>query len=262
MMIAGKILNPAGYFEILKEDGTVVPAVFNSEKKILEPVKEGEIPPKATEEQIKAVAALRIRPLLTDNKGNIFTLEEKQVALADYLKEHKQTGYAKQPLKLFYAILPNSEESEKLTAADVAKDISKADLYIFPVSGYGLWAPIYGYLAVAKDGDAVVGTTWYEMAEMPGLGANIAEPKWQKQFYGKLIFREQSEGKTDFQTAPMGIIVVKGRVQDVYGSSPTAKSAVDGISGSTLTGNGVTAAYSDSLTPYRALLIKIHEAKK
>ena len=57
----------------------------------------------------------------------------------------------------------------------------------------------------------------------------------------------------------MGIIVVKGKVSDVYGTTPKARSAVDGISGATLTGNGVTAAYHNSLTPYRAFLTKINE---
>ena len=58
----------------------------------------------------------------------------------------------------------------------------------------------------------------------------------------------------------MGIIVVKGKVVDVYRNTPKAKSAVDGISGATLTSDGVTAAYKDSLTPYREFLIKVHKS--
>jgi len=107
----------------------------------------------------------------------------------------------------------------------------------------------------------VIGTTWYQMAETPGLGANIIEPRWQKQFFGKLVFHESPSGTTNFKTAPMGILVVKGKVQDVLGSSPKSKSAVDGISGATLTGDGVTAAYKDSMAPYRGLLMKLHEEK-
>ena len=45
---------------------------------------------------------------------------------------------------------------------------------------------------------------------------------------------ESPDGKTDFKTAPVGIIVVKGKVSEVLGNSPKAKSAVDGMAGATL----------------------------
>lgn len=256
MLIAAKILNHEGSFEIVQEDGTTSPALFDEQKKILTPL---DHPMKATDEQIKEISSLRIRPLLTDQEGMIYTLQEKNITLNEYLAENKKVGYADLPLKLFYAILPNSEDVEKLSDQEIAKDPSKVQTYVIPVSGFGLWGPIYGYLAIGKDGDEVIGTTWYEHAETPGLGANISAPWWQKQFYGKEIFQESLGGKTDFKTAEMGIIVVKGKVKDVYGISPKAKSAVDGMSGATLTGDGVTAAYRDSLTPYRNFLIKIHE---
>jgi Na+-transporting NADH:ubiquinone oxidoreductase subunit C len=255
MLIAAKILNHAGYFEILQKDASVVRARFDGQNQVLIPDPTAS---KATEEQIKQIAALRIRPLLTDKEGNVYTLEEKNLTLPDYLAENKKAGYANLPLKLFYVILPNEQEAYKLTAADVSKDLSKGSVFVFPVSGFGLWAPIYGYLAIGPQGDEVIGTTWYEHGETPGLGANITEPWWQKQFYGKLIFQQSPGGITDFQTADMGIIVVKGKVQDVYGATAKAKSAVDGMSGATLTGDGVTAAYRNSLTPYRPFLIKVH----
>ena len=79
-----------------------------------------------------------------------------------------------------------------------------------------------------------------------------------------MIFQESSGGKlnggkTNFATAPLGITVVKGRVKDRFGDSAPSKSAVDGISGATFTGDGVTNAYKESLAPYRPLFIKIHE---
>ncbi len=258
MLIAAKILSHGDFFEVLSDQGDIRPAQFDPRTKRLLPLEGGILPVKATVEQIKEIAALRIRPLLTDAQGNIYTLEEKKVTLPEYLAENKKAGYADLPLKLFYAILPNTEEAEKLSAEAVAKDIHKAELYVIPVSGFGLWAPIYGFIAIGPNGDEVIGTTWYEHAETPGLGANITEEWWQKQFYGKEIFQESSDGSTDFQTASMGIIVVKGKVTDVYGNSPKAKSAVDGMSGATLTGDGVTQAYRNSLTPYRAFFSKIH----
>lgn len=260
LLISAKILNHAGHFELLQEDGSIVPARFDASQNILVPI-EG-IPPKASAEEIEKIAALRIRPLLTDEQGKIHTIEAKNIDLPSYLSENKKTGYATLPFKLFYAILPNSKESEQLKATDVAAAPEKISTVVIPVSGFGLWAPIYGFLAVSVDGDTVIGTTWYEHAETPGLGANITEPWWQKQFYGKLIFQKSADGKTDFTTASMGIIVVKGKVKDVYGTSARAQNAVDGMSGATLTGDGVTMAYRNSLNPYRAFLILLHGLKE
>lgn len=261
MLIAAKILSATGNFQIIEQDGSILPARFDPKTKLLIPlpVVKGSPPPKANEEEIKEIASLRIRSLVTDHTGNIYTLEEKNITLADYLSSNKKTGFATLPLKLFYAILPNSEEAQKLSAEEVAKNIDKAEMVVIPVSGFGLWAPIYGFIAIGRDADSVIGTTWYEHAETPGLGANITEFWWQKQFYEKEIFQPSSDGSTDFKTANMGIIVVKGAVKDVFGTSPKARSAVDGMSGATLTGDGVTQAYRNSLTPYRPFLIKIHQ---
>lgn len=67
----------------------------------------------------------------------------------------------------------------------------------------------------------------------------------------KAYLSRKSDGKTDFKSAPLGILVVKGKVSEVLGNSPKSKSAVDGMAGATLTGNGVTEAYRDVLSPYR-----------
>jgi Na+-transporting NADH:ubiquinone oxidoreductase subunit C len=123
----------------------------------------------------------------------------------------------------------------------------------------GLWDAIYGYLAIKNDGDTVIGISWYDQKETPGLGANIAEPEWQSQFPNKKIFQESPNGETDFKTAPLGITVVKGKVSEVLGDSTKALSAVDGMAGATLTGNGVTNAYRDVLAAYRPFLLIVHE---
>lgn len=260
MLIAAKILTHDEYFIILQTDGEIVPAFFDPQKKILIPIsKDNQESLKASAEAIKQLSQLRIRPLLTDDQGHVYTLSEKQIDLSVYLEEHKKEGCAKCALKLFYAILNNDEKNENITDAAVAQDFSHIYAFVFPVSGFGLWAPIYGYLALQPDGETVIGTTWYDQAETPGLGANIAQPVWQNNFFKKIIFQPSSDGQIDLLTSPLGIIVVKGRVQDVYGNSPKSKNAVDGISGATLTGDGVTNAYRDSLTPYRNFLIKLTE---
>ena len=124
--------------------------------------------------------------------------------------------------------------------------------FVIPVNGYGLWDAIYGYLALKADGNTIIGATWYNQKETPGLGANIGEKEWQAHFDGKKIFQNSQDKKN----SKLGIIVVKTTVKDELGASPLSHSAVDGIAGATVTRNGVQEAYKDSLGPYRNFLIR------
>lgn len=252
MMIAARILDHNGYFLIQDNDGKEVPAK-ELPGGILVPGSKNDI---ATQKQLLEIYEKRIMPLLVDDKGNTTTFEKAKINQEEYISKYRKTGYYKEPLKLIYAVLPNpSSETSK------SEETPKPIAYVIPVNGYGLWDAIYGYLAIKPDGDTVTGISWYDQKETPGLGANIAEAEWQSQFPGKQIFQPSSGGKTDFRTAPLGIIVVKGKVSDVLGDSPKSKSAVDGMTGATLTGNGVIDAYRDVLAPYRPFLIKLHNEK-
>jgi Na+-transporting NADH:ubiquinone oxidoreductase subunit C len=246
LMIAAKILDHSGYFLMTDSKGETIPAKY-SKGGVLVPGTENDL---ATNAQLIEIYEKRVKPILVNSKGDISTFEEQKINLDEYLAEYKKMGYYKAPWKLVYKIMPNS--------APDAKN-QKPDGYVIPVSGNGLWNAIYGYLALKPDGDTVTGISWYEHQETPGLGGNIAEPEWQSLFPGKKIFQESPGGKTDFKTASLGLIVVKGKVDEVLGSSPKAKSAVDGMTGATLTGNGVTDAYRDVLAPYRPFLLKIQE---
>lgn len=243
LMIAAKILDHNGYFLIQDSEGKYVPAKSTPDGALV-PAKEDDV---ATNAQLLEVYKKRVLPLLVNDKGEAKTFKELNINEDEYIAKYKKTGYYKEPLKLVYAILPND-----------ANEKSKPDGYVIPVNGYGLWDAIYGYLAIATDGDTVLGISWYDQKETPGLGANISEAPWQNLFPGKVLFQESADGSTDFKTAPLGITVVKGKVVDVLGESPKSKSAVDGMAGATLTGNGVTDAYRDVLAQYRPFLIKIH----
>lgn len=189
----------------------------------------------------------RVEMRLTNNKGDLITFEQVGIDPKTYLRENEKKGYAKLPYKLVYIIKePNSDQPTG---------------YVLPVNGYGLWDAIYGYISVTSDADTVIGAVWYEQGETPGLGGEIGTAKWQSQFPGKLIFQESPGGQTDFKTARLGIRVVKTTVEQELGDKPAAKSAVDGISGATKTGEGVTDAYKTSLEPYRAFLIRAQEQK-
>jgi Na+-transporting NADH:ubiquinone oxidoreductase subunit C len=242
-LIAAKMFSFGGTFLMQNEKGEFIPAKLNEEGAFV-PGSASDI---ATTEQVIRVIQERLSPKLVDSQGKMYTFEELKINKADYLKEFKKTGYYKQPYKLLYEILPFEKGG-------------KPEGYIFPINGFGLWDAIYGYLAVKSDGNTVIGTSWYDQKETPGLGANISEPEWQSLFPGKRIFQESPDGKTNFKEAPLGITVVKGKVSEVLGNSPKALSAVDGMAGATLTGNGVTLAYKDSLQPYRPFLLTLQNS--
>ena len=54
--------------------------------------------------------------------------------------------------------------------------------YALPFAGAGLWGTIRGYLAVSADFSTVLGLTFIEQNETPGLGGRIDEPGFKEQF--------------------------------------------------------------------------------
>lgn len=101
------------------------------------------------------------------------------------------------------------------------------EILILPVRGYGLWGTLYGFLAVASDYNTVVGLTFYEHKETPGLGAEVDNPIWKAMWEGKKLYDEEGD---------VAISVIKGKVDE---DTPNAEYKVDGLSGATLTSRGV-----------------------
>lgn len=249
MLIAARIFSPFGYFQVQDDKGEFVPAKFAANGRLEQA--DAEITP--SREEILEVYRARISPFLVDSQGKTTTFEAAGLNENTYTAEYRKTGYYNQPLKLIYKIFPNPAQNEK------SSDEKEVEGYVIPVNGMGLWDAIYGYLAIKPDGNTVIGISWYDQKETPGLGANISEADWQSQFPGKHIFQESANGTTNVNTAALGLTVVKGKVSEVLGNSPKALSAIDGMAGATLTGNGVTSAYKDVLAAYRPFLILVHD---
>ena len=110
-----------------------------------------------------------------------------------------------------------------------SEDGNGTDAYIYPIIGKGLWSTLYGYLAVKPDGSEIVGIAFYKHGETPGLGAEIERDWFTSNFQGKELYMGDKL---------VGVQVVKGKVADKVGIK--TEHAVDGISGATLTANGVT----------------------
>ena len=107
--------------------------------------------------------------------------------------------------------------------------------YVLPVYGAGLWGPIWGYVSLNDDKATVYGAYFAHSGETPGLGADIALPKFQNQFPGKKISREG-----EFTSIA---IVKPGKTDDT-------KDYVNGISGGTITSQGVDAMLLEGLGQY------------
>lgn len=101
------------------------------------------------------------------------------------------------------------------------------DALILPVRGKGLWSTLEGFIALEPDATTVTGITFYRHAETPGLGGEVDNPKWKARWRGRQVF--------DQSFAPQ-LEVVKGPA----GPADEDPHRVDGLSGATLTGRGVT----------------------
>lgn len=113
-----------------------------------------------------------------------------------------------------------------------------------PVSGKGLWSTIYGFLALDAQLEEIIGLTFYRHGETPGLGGEIEQPWFQEQFLGRRIVHND-------ELRP--IVVAKGPATAEAKADPT-RVVVDGISGATLTGQGVTRFLNECLKQYEPYL--------
>jgi len=137
---------------------------------------------------------------------------------------------------------------QRILPVYIFKDKSGEDIFIVKMIGKGLWDEISGYLAFEKDRNTVYGASFDHKSETPGMGAEMKDnPKFPAQFAGKKVFDES--GKF------VSIKVRKGGAVDKLHD-------VDGISGATLTGDGITKMLSASIANYEAFLKKSSLNKK
>ncbi|HRZ42254.1 MAG TPA: NADH:ubiquinone reductase (Na(+)-transporting) subunit C [Bacteroidales bacterium] len=119
-------------------------------------------------------------------------------------------------------------------------------LYVIPVWGRGLWGPVWGNIAFGTDRNSITGATFDHQGETPGLGAEINKDFFSDQFKGKKLM-----GPDDtFQS----VKVIKGGVKNL----PAEKQPynVDGISGGTITSDGVSNMLLDCIRYYEPFMKK------
>lgn len=106
----------------------------------------------------------------------------------------------------------------------VKNDAGQVNTVVLPIVGSGLWDLMYGFVGLEADLNTVRSVVYSDHKETPGLGAEVLNPRWKALWPGKKIFDDQNN---------VAIKIVKGgaKAGDLHG--------VDGLSGATLTSNGV-----------------------
>jgi Na+-transporting NADH:ubiquinone oxidoreductase subunit C len=116
---------------------------------------------------------------------------------------------------------------EKYATVYTTEKNGKLDLVILPIHGKGLFSTLYGFVALKSDMNTIVGISYYEHGETPGLGGEVDNANWKAKWPQKEI--NDSAGQYAFK-------LVKG------GVTPTTKNAenkVDALAGATYTTRGV-----------------------
>jgi Na+-transporting NADH:ubiquinone oxidoreductase subunit C len=172
-------------------------------------------------DDVAKIFAERISPRLVDLKtGELLDKDPATFNQAQALKD-PQMSIALEPSQDPAGIRRRSNLAEIYLVRDEQKHVQEM---VLPVYGNGLWSMMYAFVALETDGRTVKGITYFDHGETPGLGGEIENPNWRVQFVGKKVLDD------DGQPA---LRVMKGAAR------PGDEFAVDGLSGATLTSNGV-----------------------
>ncbi len=175
--------------------------------------------------EIKKIFDERIKGVVLDSDGNVVAGKKvSDLTVEDINERDKATG-----LKKYYPlyIYTNPETGRKL--------------YAIHVSGKGLWSTIKGYMALEDDLSTISGMVFYENAETPGLGAEVAKPYFQNRFKGKK-WLDKDGNVYEFRIVKPG--------------NPLDDHSIDGITAATMTGNGVQVFLNEDFRVYNKYFIK------
>jgi Na+-transporting NADH:ubiquinone oxidoreductase subunit C len=205
-----------------------------------------------------SVAAISLKPfqsrnILLEKKQNILSSvginidrEEADIQYSIFVKEELVLNYKGEEVDgVAFDVDLQKELKKDKNLQSLPLFISEVDgkkQYIIPLRGKGLWGPIWGFISLEDDLNKVFGAVFDHKSETPGLGAEINQPFFEDPFSGKSIF-DGEELKS--------IKVIKGGAgeDNMYG--------VDGISGGTITSDGVTDMLLERLTMYLPYFNKI-----
>ena len=144
-----------------------------------------------------------------------------------------------------------SQSTEGALPLFVYQENGRLKAYAVHYKAYGLWSWVKGYFSLKNDGNTVNGITVYSHEETPGLGGEVEKAWFQDQYKGKKIV--DSKGKF------VSIGVVKGKVKDWITDPNAQKNYVDGMSGATITGQGMEKYIRETLGQYEGFSKKLRK---
>jgi len=113
--------------------------------------------------------------------------------------------------------------------AYVVLDQDRVVLFVLPVHGQGYGGLMRGYVALAGDADIVVGLSFYEHSETPGVGATLVDDEeWLAEWRGKRLRDEEDRMR-------IGV-----SAKELAPGSHAAQFEVDAVTGATRTCGGIT----------------------
>ena len=186
---------------------------------------------------VVAGALSLVAVLLQPKQAKNYEIEQKRNILSaikiNVETKEVESTYAKIVTEI--AVDKSGNEVEKEDALVLYKaQTDKGSKYVFPLSGKGLWGPIWGYISLDEDLNTVYGAYFDHKSETSGLGAEIATEHFQSQFSGKKIFNSENQ-----------FVAVKTNKRGAQNENE-----VDAISGATITSTSVSEMLESCLNKY------------
>ena len=130
-------------------------------------------------------------------------------------------------------------------------EIDSEKFFIIELRGVGLWDAIWGYMSLKSDFNTINGVSFDHKGETAGLGAEITKDWFKDSFVNEKVFNENGD--------LVGITVLKGNNDP--NNTDKDDHEVDAISGSTITGDGVTYMIMERLNNYLPYVEKLNIAQ-
>ncbi|MCH1443909.1 MAG: NADH:ubiquinone reductase (Na(+)-transporting) subunit C [Candidatus Marisimplicoccus sp.] len=163
------------------------------------------------------------------------TRDESEDLYMDYISEElslKSDGTIDDDIDAFdiNLALEVKKDSETQRFPLYIANVENEKFYVIPLRGAGLWAEIWGYIALKEDINTIKGVSFDHKSETAGLGAEITEDWFIDSFTDEKI--------NDSQGNFVGVYLTKSNNDPR--NEDKMDNEVDAISGATITGDGVS----------------------
>ena len=161
--------------------------------------------------------------------------DESEDLYMDYISEElslKSDGTIDDDIEAFdiNLALEVKKDSETQRFPLYIANVENEKFYVIPLRGAGLWAEIWGYIALKEDINTIKGVSFDHKSETAGLGAEITEDWFIDSFTDEKI--------NDSQGNFVGVYLTKSNNDPR--NEDKMDNEVDAISGATITGDGVS----------------------